>query len=761
MTLSDRYTRILISSSAANLANARKGRLRLAAVRSQMKQLRLAADSDEIVEYPPASTPPESPVLVTPAMKKQLVDLGYKPSDIKQMTPEAAQEIIASGVTKEKREEAATRREEAFDALEEKVLEDLDAIKKRLDRAKKRLTQATEQIQRLDAQLETVEGQREDASPEDQNRLQLKSEWIQGHIDRAQKAEDSIRREIEALDKLVVSISKTEDGLINELQEANDAALLTPGTDDDEIIDDLMLSKMEELQVISDLRKNLFGVQKKLDSKMDKLLKLHQEISNLIDAGGDRHGVNTLRDSVRQLQTEVDALGKEQNDAVREIIRHEDSLRDVQTEQRLQELNDALKDIPEDLNTPEKLKQKAKEQVADEDVGKDIASKPKKYKQKADAMLAFADTASQHYGDFILSFLAPDLPSDPKVEKFIHSANSVILQRAGEAKKLADSYGRNPMQRSAILLVPSLYEFLASTMDGLVTQEARAAAFRLREAEALYADLTEAGFVKEAIGVRDIIDSVEDNSSALVNTVVNTGKGLADRGKGAGQFAWSKTKQVGKKIQELVNAGQEALDRLSFNKKDLGDRRDPAADLKQQQKSLRELQQVETDLQQRIQLLGTLQQQFHASGDEKSALRARDGILQIQSQLKTLGEKKDVLSKGLSHSPESGLMKGQEQAARRPKNDYEQAVGLMALNMPKLLEFLKEGIPDDTKLETELLRQSDRIVTVVNRMIQEGFKAKKKYPNLPPTIQAYGHMFLAIDDTLSKALRSNRASEAA
>ncbi len=741
MSLSDRYAKVLLQSSVANLAHARKRRLRLAEVRQELRHKRTAGEEPALASTDEIAT---LPVLITKDMRQQLADLGYSAADIKQLTPEAAHDIINSGVTKEKREQAAAKREKLFDSLEEKVLEDLDALKKRLDLAKARLEKAHDQVEKLDANLAEVEEQREASNdPEEQERLRKKSEWIQLHIDRAEKAEAAIRREIEAIDKLVSSITKTEDGLIDELQEANDAAVVTPGTEDDEIIEQLMKNKLSELEEISALRKKLFGVQKVLDKKLEKLLRTHRDIAQLIDMKGSRYEINTLKEVAESLQKEVDEAEKEQRSLVKEIIRHEDRLRDIQTEQRLQELDEALRDLPDDSDTVEKLKEKAKEDIQQEDVGKEIASKPQRYKKRADEMLAFVDQVSQHYGDFIISFLAPDIPSDPKVEQFIQTANAAILKRAHEAKKLAVPYSRNPMHRSAILLVPSLYEFLASTMDGVVTPETREAMTRLHEAQRLHAAFIEAGMVKEAIDLQQIIDT----SKAI-------GRGL---GKAT---TWTKEKgqQVGRGIADLVERGREELDRRKFQ--DEGPRRDPALSLKKQQLALRELQQIESSLKKQLELAQKLQAKFEQEGDADSARKARNTILRLQDQLKSVGERKDLLNKGLAHKPEPGMMQGQEQKAQRPKSDFEQAVRLLSENVPTLVDLLKNGLPDDAALERELLRQSSRIAEAAQRMIQESFKAKAKYPNLPPTIQAYGHMFLAIDDALHKALRSEESRAA-
>lgn len=731
MSLQDRYSRVLLQSSASNQSEARKKRLRLANVRAQ---LRMAS------EFSATESAPSSLVMITPDMRKQLGSLGYEAADIKRMTPDVAQEVLDSGVTKEQQEKAAKRREKLFDALEDKVLQDLEALKHRLDLAKTRLEKAHSQVEKLDASLAEVEEKRDaESSPAEQEKLRKKSEWIQTHISRAEKAESSIRREIEGLEKLVSSITKTEDGLINELQEANDASVLTPGTKDDEIIEQLMKAKLSELDEISKLRHRLFSVQKTLDKKLEKLLRVQRDISQMVDAGGSRYEINTLREVADSLQSEADSSEKEQRSIIKEIIRHEDKLRDVQTESRLQELEETLKDLPPEAQDMNRLKEKSKEDIQQEDLGKEVASKPQKYKKRADEMRAYVDQVSQHYGDFILSFLAPDIPSDPKIDSFIRSANAAILKRAQDAKKLAEGYGRNPMHRSAILLVPSLYEFLASTMDGIVTPETKAAMVQDQELRFLREAFVEAGMVKEALDFQQLMD-----------TSKSIGKGIGD----AAKWTHQKGKQLGEGISNLVDKGQEALDRRKFLKEDEGPRRDPGKDLKKQQAALGHLQEIEHELKKRLQSAQDMQEKAQGDGDASAAKNARNLILRLQDQLKSVGERKDVLNKGLAHVPEPGIMKGQEQAARRSKTDFEQAIRLLDSNMPKLIGFVREGIPQDESLERELLRQSARIADAAQRMVQEGFKAKKKYPNLPPTIQAYGHMFLAIDDALHKALRS-------
>ena len=100
------------------------------------------------------------------------------------------------------------------------------------------------------------------------------------------------------------------------------------------------------------------------------------------------------------------------------------------------------------------------------------------------------------------------------------------------------------------------------------------------------------------------------------------------------------------------------------------------------------------------------------------------------------------------------MMQGVEPHARSSKSDYQHAVSLMQETLPSFVKFFSL-IPDDAKLEQDLLRQSDRISKLAQKLVRVSFKAKNKYPLLPPTIQAYGHMFMAIDDALDRALRSN------
>ena len=774
MALSDRYTRVLLASSALNLAKARKSRSRLAEVRAQLKQKR--AESDEILDYaaPDNGSPssPAPPVLLSSEMEKQLAALGYKPADIKTLIPEQAQEIIDGGITLKKREEMSSRREEAFDDLEEHVVDNLDAIKKRLDAAKKKLALAEAASARLDASLAEVEEKRYSGPVSEQAKLKLKSEWIQKHIDQLQKSENAIKANISALEKLVISVNKVEHGLIEELQQANEAALQTVTVEDDDIIAQLMKSKKVELDKLSSLRKKLFDIQKRFDKEMDAIIRYHIAISKHVDKNGKKADLNFMRIDMEKLQDKVKSIGKEREDVVREIFKHEDSLRDIKTEERLKNLDKILENLPEELESFDKLKQKSKEQIAPDDVGKDIAEKPKKYKQQADAMLSFMDTTSQHYGDFILSFLAPDIPSDPKIESFIKSANAIILKRAGESKKLSESYGRNPMHRSAILLVPALYEFLASTMNGVVSPEdgdalaasAEVKAASAKEMEDIALELAKLGFVKEALGFRDMIDSakdkgraIKDDFSALVDSTKEVGQGVGD----LASSAWDKAKGLAQRVQDMVRQVQEVIDRNDFEKKDTGNRRDPKEELRRKQLGYQALIEAERVVRKNMLDLSILAKNHQAENHEKAAAAARDGIIQLQQQLKILGQRKEVALFGLGNNkPSDGMMKDQENAARRPSSDKDKAVALMAMGMPKLQEFLTVGIPDDAKLERELLRQSQRIVDAINRMVSEGFKAKKKYPNLPPTIAAYGHMFLAIDDALQKSLRKEERERA-
>lgn len=733
MSLSDRYTRIFLQSSPTNLAEARNRRLRLSAVRNHISTLRTAADFE-----PNPVDEPSSLVLISPEMRQQLKALGYDGADIKKMTPDTAQQLIGSGVSKQDQEAAAARREKLFDALDDKVLRDLEALKKRLELAKRRLEKAHQQVESLDSKLAEVEEAREKAStPEEQENLRRSSERIQAHIERAEKAESTIRRDIEAMNRLVSAITKTEDGLIDELQEAHDSAALTPGTEDDQIVEQLMAEKLKEMDAISELRKRFFAIQKSFDKKMERLLRTHKEIAQLAEVGGSRYEVNTLREVAVSLQEDVDRAEKEHRSILKEILRKEDSLRDIQTEQRLQELDEVLKDLP-DAKSMEQLREKSKEQIQQEDLGREIASKPQAYRKKAEEMLSFVDGVSKRYGEFILSYLAQDIPSDPKVDQFITTTNAVILKRAQEAKALAAPYSRNPMHRSAIILVPSLYEFLATTMNAVVEPETKAAMALAQDAKELQSALVEAGMVKEALDLQQIMD-----------TSRSVGQGLGD----AARWTKDKAKQVGEGVSSLVERGKEALDRRKFQKTDTDPSRDPKARLQREQQALGRLIQLEADLQSQLAKARQLHEQFRAEGDQKKMNEALKVVTKLQNDLKSLGERKDILNKGLNHVPESGMMRSQEQAARAPKSDLENARALLEIDEPKLVSLIRAGIPNDRALETELLRQSNHVKTAVQLMIQQGLKAKDKYPNLPPTISAYGHMFLAIDEALYLALR--------
>jgi len=724
-------SRLDLASLSAYPSSDRRRRLRLALVRSS---LRIGAE--------------ESSTVISEEVTEELYSLGYDDNDISRMTPDIAQDVIDGGVTKEQREQAAQKREEAFDEVENRVLQDLEAIKKRLDLARKRLEGAESQVDKLDSLLaETEEKREQEEDLEAQEKLRQKSEWIQDHIDRAEQAEEIIRREISALEKLVSSITNTEESLINELQEANDASLLTPGTEDDELVQSLMKDKLATLDEISSLRKELLAAQKELDNKMSVLLKAHRDLSKLLDLKPTKAEVNTLRDVIRTRQEEVDLAEKKQKQIVSKILYLEDKLRDISTEQRLQELDEAIGESTtdqEELNDFALLKERSKEQIQQEDPGKDIAKKPLKYNQKAEEILSFVDELSKNYGDFILSFLAPDIPSDPQVENFIRSANGVILKRSEEAKKLASTYSRNPMHRSSILLVPSLYEFLASTMDGVVsTEDMKQAVARLAEAERTAEAFSSAGFVREAIEIKE-----------LAQKALQWGRQGVDKSLKFLSFVHTKGLQLADKVEKLVEQTDEFLDKKRFEKEDTGSRRDPKAELRQQQQTLQQLIEAEREVARHLEVAKSLQERLSSSGDESSLRQLRDTISKLQDQLSVLGERKNVLENGLSSHPSPGAMRGQEGKATRPKTDYEQSVRLMSLHMPKLTSLLQVGIPDDSSLEKELLRQSDRISSAVRKMIQESMKARKKYPNLPPTIQAYGHMFLAIDDALNKAIRS-------
>lgn len=94
--------------------------------------------------------------------------------------------------------------------------ENPEVVKKRLDLAKKRLENASIQLRRYDETLEDIEAEIGSASDQEKDSLRLKSERIQRHKARAEKAENDIKLEIETLNSLVPGINYGEGLEVNQ-----------------------------------------------------------------------------------------------------------------------------------------------------------------------------------------------------------------------------------------------------------------------------------------------------------------------------------------------------------------------------------------------------------------------------------------------------------------------------------------------------------------------------------------------------------------
>lgn len=713
MSLNVRYNRILVQVAEENLRTARARRVRIRELRAELRKR-----AEETAAEDP-STGVSLQLTITKDMRQQLADLGYSKADVKTLKPQEAADIIEGGVTKGKAEMAAKRREKVLDVYEERTLQALEKAKKRLQFLKHKRKRTEESIPKM---WDRYEKGAEDDSPEANKRAL----GFQQMIEDAEISLRALDDHIQAQDKLIQRIIQSEDGLIEELQELNESAAATPTPEDDKILEQLVKEKIKDLSEIAKERKTLEKAQRERERKEELVFRSHRQKQKLFDGDFDLHSLNELDDELEQAKNELDAADRDVQKLVRTIMQHERHLLDKQTEERIRDVEREIEEAHRQLPEFDQILEESKKEIAEEDPGQE-AGKVRFYKDKANAMQRFVQEVEPRFRDFVTQYIGPDIPADPTIEKALRFANERIIKRSTAMQQLSDRYRRNDMHRSAILLAPVLYEVLARNMDAVLEDE-RSKEDNLRESKAIFSDLVEAGYLKEAISFREVMEKGKD-----------VGKRTLEKGK------------------ELSEKAMEGIDKMRFNRQDVGPRREMDLPQQQAQKNLRQLQELERELKlQRERATHLLQEQT----DPTQVRRIRDAIRTLDEKIQSVGEQKNVIEEGLSHQPAPGMMKGVEQAARPSKSDYQQAVALMQEALPDLVQYFAL-IPDDEKLERELLRQSDRIAKLAHKLIQIAFKAKKKYPNLPPTIQAYGHMFIAIDDALDRALRSNEGVERA
>jgi chromosome segregation ATPase len=728
MSISARYNHLLVTNRInEHLRDARLRRVRMREAVARFEKR--AADGGASV-----------PFMITQEMRQSLADLGYGPDDIASLTPQQAQDIVSQGVSAQDKAEAAAHHEQILDQREQLELKALEKAKKRLELLKKKRENAEKSLEKAIVQMDAL---KDDSSEQAQRKIEMLSR----HFQFWEQAINGLDVDIKAQDNLVSQIIQSSDKLIEQLQEANDAAISTPGTEDDKIIEELIQDKINELQTIDTLRQQQEKHHQQLEQKRTKMFRLLKNMDAYYsDPEFDAHKFNEMELELKDIQQDIDKLEDNTRELVHEILDRESNLRDKSTEQKLRELDEIMKEnLPHDeeaekieklknplgnSDTIDKVREQARDEIAPDDVESDLTERAKERKDKAEAILSFAKRLEGQYQNFVSNVLVPAIPNDPKVEQAIDQTTESIMQRVEAMHKLSNRYKRDDVHRSAILLVPTLYMILVDAMTQGINPGGPDDSMdvnddELREAMALVEDLRQAGYVKEALGLRDFIS----------------------KGRDVGQWAVDKAKDVGTAISE-------GIDRFKFNKRDMGKpRRDMNLQVDEARQNLKLLQETEKLLVKERQKAEALLQQF--SEDPIKARKLQQKLQEIDQSLQALGERKDVYSKGLQHAPAPGAMKAVEQKARKPQNELQFAERLMETSAPQIVKFVAL-LPEDAEVEAELLRNSDKIAKSVQALTRFAEKLRKKYPRLPAAIQAYGAMFLAIDDALDRALRTNQ-----
>jgi hypothetical protein len=660
-------------------------------------------------------------VIITNKMRQQLKDLGYSTKDVRSMLPQDAFDIINSGITKGKVEQAAERREKILDQYEEQTLTALQKAKKHLDRFKKDL-EASQKLRDETAELlEDIEDNIED-NPDYTSKLE---EFHTSVLDQRIKYILSLEDRIAAQENLIKRISLSEDGLVDDLQELNDAVVVTPSPDDDKVLEDLVREKIEDLEAIEEARTKLDKAQREAERARKRLQDATSRKENLIKGPFDLKLLNEVDDELGQAEIAYDNASRAENALLHSIMRHENSLRDKQTRERILEIQKAVDEAHKPLPEFQKIQEESKKEIKEEEPsGQEEAAKVKFYKDQSEAMKVFSSKVEEGFSDFITGTLSPDIPVDDKVEKSIRLFNAAVLKRVKDMYEQAKVYRRNDMHRSSILLLPALYEILVRNMDAVLDEEASK-----KEAQAIFLELIESNLLKEAISFHDMMEGA---------------KGLGSKVTDVGRRGLDKAKEIGEKAKK-------SLELRRFRKEDTGPRRDfePHVQVRKNLDFIRGLER------QRANLRDQAAQLLSVSEDPAEMRRLKDVIRSLDEDLRDIGEKKNLIEEGLSHEPHPGMMEGLEQGAQAPRSDQQRAVAIMAEIRPELLKYFSL-LPNDESLEIILLNHSDKIRGLADNLIKIAYSHKDRYPNLPLTISAYAHLFLALDDAFDRALRSKK-----
>lgn len=710
MSVLSRYNRVLAAVNPGLLAKARERRL---ASRLLYDGMRLAADAADI----PA--PAEEQLTLSQDLVHSLLDLGFSEEEISRFSPADAQSIVDNGLTKSELDSRNKKTEKMLDEREERVLTELERAKHKLELLKHKLTKTEAAKDKVTDQLEKLSGDQTDLA-------KRRADMLERHLHQWESLVHQIHREIDMQEKLILALSQSDDKLIKELQDVKDATDQTPGVGDDLIVQEIIQKKNEELSEIVKLRTEYEQNQREIDQLQHRLRRLLHEESKLLSPGSawTKEQLHTLRDSVSDVEADLEEASHNQKSLMLDILRHEEALRDNQTERKLHDLKEALRDIPEDVSDMSKLQEKSKEEIAPEtDAASSLEEKPRNYKLKAQEMANLKDQLEMRLGDFVVHYLGPDIPNDQTVDGAILKANARIVELSKRFYQMAERYARNDMYRSAIAMPGVLYEIIAvnmssyiegpseeETTDDDVTDDDDA---ELHEAHAIVAALVDAGQLREAISLRELLEK---------------GKQKAEQGK-----QWLEKKMA-----------------PEHQRRDFGKQRDES------RKSLDALVAAERQLQEkRRQLQAWIAELKAGDKPDANALRKLEHELtEVETQLRSIGERRDVAQKGLAQQPAPGVMRGVEQGARRQKNDQEQAAKLIKEFQPQLIRLLAL-VPDDKDLEKELLVVSNQVRTTTNKLRQFGERMKKKYPGLPATLHAYGSLFEAIDEALHRGLTTN------
>tara|TARA_R100000656_G_scaffold104176_1_gene76152 strand:+ start:181350 stop:183425 length:2076 start_codon:yes stop_codon:yes gene_type:complete len=686
---------------------------------------RRAEQEDSVMELDVS----DADLVIEPDDLKALKNLGFSAEDLGQLAIDEVPEILDRGLTKKQWEEASQQRADAIDAMYEQWADIIADMEKSEQQLRNQAADLESKHDALLEQIEAVSDQLEE-TPDDEE-LKAKRRSLEEAINFIVSELDSVTSVIRSFDAAKSATDYVDEKLIDQLADANDAASATPGIEDDDLVVDLVQQAKDTLDLIEKLRSEVLAIRKKQDSNTEAVFHARK----LLDKAPltDRATRNVLKRELKKLEAEAKSLASKLSTAVMNILQKEEQLKDLRVEQKILDVleqNQGEPKVtpgvkPQAVPPIEDIKKQVEKEVAP-DPKPDPNVAPKMLMERSEKLRTLALTYSKDYEQFIRHRIAPDIPSDPKIDAEIQKINAKIISRALKAKEAVKPFMRNPMHRTAMLTIPSLYEYMANVMNASLIYEDDDG--NLVEARAIYTSLLEGDLEKDAISFKDF------------------GKNVLDKGVELSKSLFSGTKDLVKQINDW-------REKTQYAKKDLGSRRESPKDKRRRvEKELSDIRKFSNKIKQSI---AAYRKALRETRDPAQRQLIQQELRQLNQQLVLLGEQRE----GIDGSPLDGAMAAEEKKRfelleqEKQQDDVKQLQALLPQHKAKLVPLLRDSFPRSEKAELEILRHSEAIRDTANTLGQFAAKHTSEYPHFRQASLAYSLMFSFLHDTLMEALR--------